>query len=705
MFQIPDFSGMVQPLCALLPLLGLAFGRKKKEAKEGDEAVELTEAAHALIESTFDGVIVTDTEGEIKRSDEDFTRLMGFEAEDLDGRAFASLVDPTEAEHVQRYLTQAAESAQDFEVRTIDNSGSVRTLRVTAVPFLHGRELELVVGVTDISAEDSLRRRLIFTEKIDLLSGLMTNIGSDISRAVEVIGPLVKKSANAAASEALERLSDLQERISFFPIRGIRGAGEMSVSDLIDDAIQQATAGTSVRIEHLKPFGDGIIPPVLAEGDQLVEALRQTMRNAIEAVAVSGGTVKVETSLEQVARAIPRRDFILPPGDYVHIAVKDTGPGIPAAMLGFVFDPLFTTRGGRPLAGLGLAVAYGIIKNHRGFIDMESTQGSGTTVDIYLPRSRLSEIRIEEGLPLAAIDEDEEAPAPTPTYEPEPIEETAAPDAGTAMTAQDLLAEAEAEMADRGEFVANETGGDKAPRDVEPAPVKTVDPEVPEEVPLEDTVASAQTADAPVDPEPVKEEEVAAEALIEAAEEAEAEAVDEADAAEVVPEIAPFEDAAVTDMDHTIIPGVADEPIPEEEMATLSGHETILIIEEETDSRTQITDALESFGYNALPARNWIEGVNLFKGHAQLIDLVLVNILVPEMVWVKTVIDLQRTMDRVRIGMMGGREFTPTIKHYLEMDGISMLKKPFTTASLLREVRAALDEPAKEKTAEEGQAE
>jgi signal transduction histidine kinase len=236
-----------------------------------------------------------------------------------------------------------------------------------------------------------------FTEKIDLLSRLMADIGVDLRRAIEALGPLADSDGGKQPTESIERLRGISDRIAFFPIRGLRGARDIEIGTLVSGVVSEAADGTDTEVLQ-EVVDKAAIPAVLANSDQLTEALRQVLDNAVNAAGDTGGAVRVVTRGISHSRAESHREFILPPGDYVHIQVSDDGGGIPAPILPHVFDPLFSTRGGGPLAGLGLAVAYGIIKNHRGYIDIDSIQGSGTTVDIYLPRSRSSEAKEEAPL-------------------------------------------------------------------------------------------------------------------------------------------------------------------------------------------------------------------------------------------------------------------------------------------------------------------
>jgi signal transduction histidine kinase len=82
------------------------------------------------------------------------------------------------------------------------------------------------------------------------------------------------------------------------------------------------------------------------------------------------------------------KPFEIPVGDYVNIRVSDSGPGMSRETMDKIFDPFFTTKDTTEGTGLGLASAYGIIRNHGGIIIAESELGRGTTFNIYLPASR-----------------------------------------------------------------------------------------------------------------------------------------------------------------------------------------------------------------------------------------------------------------------------------------------------------------------------
>ncbi|WP_437286861.1 sensor histidine kinase [Sorangium sp. So ce406] len=123
---------------------------------------------------------------------------------------------------------------------------------------------------------------------------------------------------------------------------------------------------------------------VHADADQLQQALTNVVVNAIQAMP-SGGTIAVRV---QTVRARPPADQGGAEGDYIALSVRDEGQGMAADVLEHVFEPFFTTKPVGEGTGLGLSVAYGIIKEHGGWIDVDSHAGSGSQFTMYLPQEK-----------------------------------------------------------------------------------------------------------------------------------------------------------------------------------------------------------------------------------------------------------------------------------------------------------------------------
>ena len=129
-------------------------------------------------------------------------------------------------------------------------------------------------------------------------------------------------------------------------------------------------------------------PPVMADRNQIFQALLNLCLNARDAMP-SGGTLTLKTSLVN-RNAVPSSGEDMA-DQYVRIDVEDTGEGIDEKVLSRIFEPFFTTKGAGRGTGLGLAVVYGILKHHKGFIQVTSKPGAGTSFEVYLPVMRASD--------------------------------------------------------------------------------------------------------------------------------------------------------------------------------------------------------------------------------------------------------------------------------------------------------------------------
>ena len=128
------------------------------------------------------------------------------------------------------------------------------------------------------------------------------------------------------------------------------------------------------------------LPPARGDADQLRQMILNLLTNAVEAVAGTGGRVRVATSwgrLDAPAAARLRLTPGLPPGEYVGLEVTDAGPGMDAETLARAFEPFFSTK--FPGRGLGLPVVLGVVRGHHGGMEVDSAPGRGTTVRVYLP--------------------------------------------------------------------------------------------------------------------------------------------------------------------------------------------------------------------------------------------------------------------------------------------------------------------------------
>ena len=186
----------------------------------------------------------------------------------------------------------------------------------------------------------------------------------------------IKQNANRAANLvrqllAFSRQQTLQPRI-------------LNVTDILHELshLLRRLIGERIelRIKHGRELGE-----VKADQGQLEQVIINLAVNARDAIQ-DDGTVTIETAAVTLTKARKQRGEVMPPGDYVMIAVEDSGCGIPQENLDRIFEPFFSTKEVGAGTGLGLSTVYGIVRQTDGFVFVDSEAGRGTRFSIYLPR-------------------------------------------------------------------------------------------------------------------------------------------------------------------------------------------------------------------------------------------------------------------------------------------------------------------------------
>jgi sigma-B regulation protein RsbU (phosphoserine phosphatase) len=270
--------------------------------------------------------------------------------------------------------------------------------------------------------ERSVQERLATSKRMEALSVLAGGVAHDLNNA---LGPLVTlpdlildefaqlpvpsaslvdlradvENIRCAAQRAAQTIKDLltlgrKGRMA----RQSLDLGRVVQSCLNASALRSAKDGKS-RVTMVLDLSSESLPVRGAES-QLARAVGNLVRNAVEATAGDGEvTVKTSRALLTVATGSYEN---IPPGQYALLSVSDDGCGIRAEALSRLFEPFFTTKlaGDSSGSGLGLAIVHGVVKEHEGFIDVQSAPGAGTTFALYFPLAHAHETGIEPHTPL-----------------------------------------------------------------------------------------------------------------------------------------------------------------------------------------------------------------------------------------------------------------------------------------------------------------
>jgi signal transduction histidine kinase/ActR/RegA family two-component response regulator len=292
-----------------------------------------------------------------------------------------------------------------FGLGTFGDEEGCRPPTQEQLDYLVGMASQLSVAASRIRYLDAnrratqqrieLERRVLEHQKLESLGLLAGGIAHDFNNLLTVIlaGTALARLAVAGSAKALneldavvgaaERARDLTRQLLAMSRSQTLELRPIDLNDRLKQllALLQRVLSESISLELI----EGVRLP-LVEGDasQLDQVFMNLCINAREAM-VSGGKITIET--EQV---LLNADFVAAhpwaaSGRYVSVTVTDTGSGMPREVMDRVFEPFFTTKKERGGTGLGLAVAYGVVRQHRGLLHCYSEPGVGTVFKIYLP--------------------------------------------------------------------------------------------------------------------------------------------------------------------------------------------------------------------------------------------------------------------------------------------------------------------------------
>jgi len=252
----------------------------------------------------------------------------------------------------------------------------------------------MVQRFQEIEATESQVRQAQKMEAVGQLTGGVAhdfnNILTVITGTIEILGDAVRDRPHLAQitnliSAAAARGADLTQHLLAFARRQPLQPRSTDVNALVIDAARllRPTLGAQIEIESMLSPDSA---PALIDPSQLSTAILNLALNARDAMP-NGGKLTLETRNVVLDENYASMNNDVKPGNYVMIAVSDTGEGIPANLIEKVFEPFFTTKDVGKGSGLGLSMVYGFVKQSNGHIKIYSEEGHGTTVKLYLPQA------------------------------------------------------------------------------------------------------------------------------------------------------------------------------------------------------------------------------------------------------------------------------------------------------------------------------
>ncbi len=410
--NIPDTALSLLSIILLNSSNALESFELYKMIREITKNLEKKENYRTLFEAAPDGVEVLDVRGNVVDCNKTHQVLLGHKKEEIVGNHTTDFFsDSMKSFFEQKFQTLKETGYVEGEIELLCSDGS-------AIPVwrkekaIYNEKNEFVGSVIynrDISshkrAEEekiSLEARLQRARKMEAIGTLAGGVAHDLNNVLGgIVGYpellMLQLPENSPLRKPLltmqqsgQKAAAIVQDLLTLARRGVATEEVVNVNQIITEYLK------SPEYEKLKLYHPNVhadanlepnLAPVLGSPVHLSKTIMNLVSNAVEAMN-NGGTVFITTENRSIKNPIKGFETI-EEGDYAMVTVSDTGVGIPSEDIEKIFEPFYTKKVmGRSGTGLGMAVVWGTAKDHKGFIDVQSSEGKGTTFTLYFPITR-----------------------------------------------------------------------------------------------------------------------------------------------------------------------------------------------------------------------------------------------------------------------------------------------------------------------------
>jgi len=390
---------MARQLRAHLKELDELVQVRTRSLQETNQALQCSEERFAkAFRSNPVPLLLSDT-GECRYVDvnESFLELMGYQREEVLGQTPAALELFARPEFEQQIREDVSAKrpvgGRQAELRT--HGGKMIGALISAEPLeLQGRP-HLLMSLQDITERINIENQLRQAQKMEAVGQIAAGIAHDFNNILGVIQGHAELQLNAGhgdeslleslqeISQAANRAASLTRQLLAFSRKQMLRPRALDVSEVLGNLGKMLHRIIGENIQ-LRIHCAESLPPVLADQINLEQVVINLAVNARDAMPKGGPlTIKAELAVVDARHKEAQPDAIL--GTYVKLGVADAGVGMDQNVRRRIFEPFFTTKAVGKGTGMGLATVYGIVKQHQGWIEVESTVGVGTVFTVYLP--------------------------------------------------------------------------------------------------------------------------------------------------------------------------------------------------------------------------------------------------------------------------------------------------------------------------------
>lgn len=373
--------------------------RLLKEALVSDAALRRSEATgQALLESASEGIVLIDASGRITLVNTAAERMFGYERNELLGQSLEILLPErirgVHVDHRAGYFAgpRGRPMGTGLDLAGRHKGGTEFPVEISLSYVQSSEGTTAMALITDITERKRVegqlqqqRETLYQTEKLAALGTLSAGIAHEMNNPLGIITSRIEVMLLDAEEQQLpaqvlddlqvlhratQRVARIATNLRSFARQAPRQHTRIDLNAVVKETFLLMEKPLEVDGIRLTMELDPALGAILGDASALQQVLLNLVTNAREAMAGQGGEIRIETGVAER------------PG-WVRVLIRDTGPGISPEDLSKVFDPFYTTK--RTGTGLGLSVSYGIIQDHHGTVDVQSTAAQGTTFTLAFP--------------------------------------------------------------------------------------------------------------------------------------------------------------------------------------------------------------------------------------------------------------------------------------------------------------------------------
>jgi len=346
---------------------------------------------------------IVDNQGKVIFWNQGAEKISGYNREEVMGRSEVWEKLYPDPEYRRELFAKGKKFLKGEQVHNLETTVTTKDGKKKIISWHSNNLLDAsgkYVGLIGIGIDVTERRRIEeqerLAQKMEGLARLAGGVAHDFNNMLSIIQGYLEMTLEAMdyadplrenlleIADAVERGAKLTNKLLAFSRRQVMEPISYDLNRSIKDMSRVFKRMLGDDIKLVLNLGENI-PPIKADPAHIEQCLLNLVMNAKDAMG-NFGTLAISTSLAQISHPGLLNPNLAKPGDYVLLSVADSGKGFPPTLKDRIFEPFFSTSEDKP--GLGLATVYGTIKQHGGYIWVDSETGRGTTCHIYLPISQ-----------------------------------------------------------------------------------------------------------------------------------------------------------------------------------------------------------------------------------------------------------------------------------------------------------------------------